>query len=160
MHSVKFNIKTPLDFIKDLRTDTVVEIEHNQYKSTIAIRGEQLIIDLFGNVKVRFTQNVRVDVHDENRFRSFVLNGATLFSAQVEEALLDILISGAIDSHVMKIPKTTIVTKKDFSGDKKQLKFNASMEEPVSEHVGFPIIFYFSYREFNLNNNNNLIFTN
>lgn len=69
----------------------------------------------------------------------------------MEEALLDTVISGAIDSPVMKIPKTTIVAKKDFTGDRKQLKFNASMEEPVSEYVSFPVIFNLS---------NNLIFTN
>ncbi|XP_014467442.1 PREDICTED: uncharacterized protein LOC106740686 [Dinoponera quadriceps] len=103
---VRFDIKTPLDFLKDLRTNTVVEIEGKRYNSTIAIRGEQLTIDLHGDVKM-------------------------------EEALLDALISGAIDSHVMKIPKTTIVAKKNFTGDRKQFKFNASMEEPVSEYTAF-----------------------
>lgn len=56
-HLMRLNIKTPLDFLKDLRTNTIVEIEGNRRKVTIAIRGEQLIIDLFGDVKVRFSQN-------------------------------------------------------------------------------------------------------
>ncbi|XP_032670099.1 uncharacterized protein LOC116843644 isoform X1 [Odontomachus brunneus] len=106
MHFVKFNIKTPLEFLKDLRTDTAIEIENNRYKGMIEIRGEQLIIDLYGNVKI-------------------------------EKALLDTLISCAIDSPMMKIPKTTIVAKKDFTGDRKQLKFNANIEEPVSKYTSF-----------------------
>lgn len=48
---VKFNVKTPLDFLKDLRTNVIVEIEGNRYKNTATIRGNELIINLFGNIK-------------------------------------------------------------------------------------------------------------
>ncbi|EFN78662.1 Apolipophorins [Harpegnathos saltator] len=106
MHFIKFNLKTPLHFAKDIRTNTIIETKGNRSQGTVAIRGEQLTIDLFGNVK----------------------RG---------EALLDIVISGAIDSPMIKIPKTTIVAKKNFAGDRKELKFNASMEEPVSKYTSF-----------------------
>lgn len=52
-HMMKFNVKTPLDFLKDLRTNVIVEIEGNRYKGTATIRGNKLIIDLFGNIMVR-----------------------------------------------------------------------------------------------------------
>jgi len=51
--------------------------------------------------------------------------------------LLDVMLSGAIDSPIMKIPKTTIAVKKDFTEDRKQVKLNARMEEPVSKHVTY-----------------------
>lgn len=45
------------------------------------------------------------------------------------------MVSGEIDSPIIKIPKTTIAAKKDFTGNRKQLKFSARMEEPVSKYV-------------------------
>lgn len=57
-------------------------------------------------------------------------------SSQLEKTLLDTMVSGAIDSSVIRIPKTTIVAYKNFTGNLKQLKFGAKMDEPVSKHVG------------------------
>ncbi|XP_029160980.1 apolipophorins isoform X2 [Nylanderia fulva] len=108
-HLVKFNIRTPLEFLKDLRTNAVVEIEGNLYRSTITIRGNQLIIDLSGNIKM-------------------------------EKALLDMMITGAIDSPILKIPITTIAAKKDFTGSRKQIKFNAGIKEPVSKYTSFEAV--------------------
>ncbi|XP_070169221.1 uncharacterized protein Apoltp isoform X2 [Polyergus mexicanus] len=105
-HLIKLNIKTPLELLKDFRSSAIVEIEGNLYRSTVTIRGNQLNVDLLGNIKI-------------------------------EKALLDMMIYGAIDSPVMKIPKTTIAAKKDFTGNRKQLKFNARMEEPVSKYMSF-----------------------
>jgi len=53
-HFVRLNIKTPLEFLKDFRSNAILEIEGNLYKSTVTIRGNQLILDLFGNIKVNF----------------------------------------------------------------------------------------------------------
>ncbi|XP_012534919.2 uncharacterized protein LOC105835859 [Monomorium pharaonis] len=105
-HFVKFDMKTPLEFLKTFHTNAVVAIEGNLYNGTLAIHGDQLILNVHGNIKL-------------------------------EQALLDGMISVAIDSPFMKIPKTTIGAKKDFTGDRKQVNFNARMEEPVSKHVSF-----------------------
>jgi len=51
-HMVKFNIKTPLDFLKDFRTSVVLEIEGNLYNATVSFRGEELIIDVSGKIRV------------------------------------------------------------------------------------------------------------
>ncbi|XP_025989321.2 uncharacterized protein LOC105195312 [Solenopsis invicta] len=106
IHFVKFDIKTPLEFLKDIRTDAIVAFEGNMHRSTLMIRGNQLILDAHGSIKV-------------------------------EQALFDGMISMAIDSPVIKIPKTMIAAKKDFTGDRKQINFNAKMEKPVSKHISF-----------------------
>lgn len=43
--------------------------------------------------------------------------------------------SGAIDSPILKIPKTEIAIKKDFTRNNKEFKFSARMAEPVSKYV-------------------------
>lgn len=53
---MKLNIKTPLEFLKDLRSNAIVEIEGNLYRSTVTIRGKQLNTELFGNIKVSFAR--------------------------------------------------------------------------------------------------------
>lgn len=53
----------------------------------------------------------------------------------MENASLDMIVSGAINAPVIKIPKTTITVKKDFTGIRKQFKFSAEMEKPVSKYV-------------------------
>jgi len=55
----------------------------------------------------------------------------------MEKALLDAMISAAIESSVIRIPKTTIVAYKDFTGSTKQLRFSARVDEPVSKHVSY-----------------------
>ncbi|XP_024879673.1 uncharacterized protein LOC112459670 [Temnothorax curvispinosus] len=105
-HLVKFDIKTPLEFLKTFRVNATYDIEGLLHKSTLAIRGDKLILDVLG-------------------------------SARLEHALLDMMLSGAIDSPVIKIPQTSIAVKKDFTGDRKKVKFNARMEEPVSKHISF-----------------------
>lgn len=54
------------------------------------------------------------------------------------------MVSGNIDSSVIKIPQTTITVKKDFTGDRKEVKFNASMEKPVLKHVKIDIYSLYS----------------
>lgn len=51
------------------------------------------------------------------------------------------MVSGTIDSPVIKIPQTTIVVKKNFTEGMKEVKFNASMEKPVSKHVKYRYLF-------------------
>ncbi|EZA49996.1 Apolipophorins [Ooceraea biroi] len=105
-YMIKLNVKTPLNFLKDLRTNSIIEIEGNLYNVTVSIRGDDLIMDVFGKLKL-------------------------------ENALLDTMVSGAIDSSVIRIPKTTIAAYKDFTGNLKQLKFSARLDEPVSKHTSF-----------------------
>lgn len=52
IHSVTINIKTPLDSFKTINTSTILEIENNLYKGMLTIHGEQLIIDLSGNMRL------------------------------------------------------------------------------------------------------------
>ena len=55
--------------------------------------------------------------------------------------MFDGMVSVAIDSPIIKIPKTTIAAKKDFSGDRKQINFNAKIEKPVSKQVNCQYLF-------------------
>ncbi|XP_025074116.1 uncharacterized protein LOC105427375 [Pogonomyrmex barbatus] len=103
---VTFNLKTPLESIKVFHTNAIIEMQGNLYKGTITIRGNQLILNLSGNV-------------------------------QLEKTLTDIMVSGAIDSPIIKIPQAMIAAKKDFTGSKKQIMFKAKMEEPVSKYMSF-----------------------
>jgi len=59
----------------------------------------------------------------------------------LEQALLDVMVSGLIDSPIIKIPKITIVAKKDFAGKRKQIQLNAKMEHPVSKQVKYRYLF-------------------
>lgn len=51
------------------------------------------------------------------------------------------MVSGAIDSPIMKIPYTNVAVKKDFTGDMKIVKLHASMNEPVSKQVKYRYLF-------------------
>ncbi|EGI63145.1 Apolipophorin [Acromyrmex echinatior] len=104
-HLVKFDIKTPLE-IFTFNTNAIVEIQGNLYKGILTIHGNQLFLDILGNIKL-------------------------------EQALLDVMVSGLIDSPIIKIPKITIVAKKDFAGKRKQVQFNAKMEHPISKQISF-----------------------
>nr|XP_012235380.1 PREDICTED: uncharacterized protein LOC105679739 [Linepithema humile] len=103
-HMVKFGLKTPIEPLNNIHIDAIMDIEGKLYNGTVIIRGNKLVIDLSGKIKL-------------------------------ENALLDMMISGAINASVIKIPKSTITVKKDFTGNKKQFKFSAGMEEPVSKYT-------------------------
>lgn len=105
-HFVKFDIKTPLELLKAFRTNVILEVEGSLYRGTLMIHGDQLILNILGNIRL-------------------------------EQALLDMMVSGAIDSPVMKIPKTTVAATKNFTGEIKQVKFNARIEEPISKNISF-----------------------
>lgn len=53
-HMVKFNIKTPLDFLKDFRTSAIMEIDGDLYNATVTILGNDLIMGLSGKMRVSF----------------------------------------------------------------------------------------------------------
>lgn len=46
------DIKTPLQFLKTFGTNVIVKIERNLYEGTFIIRGDELILNVFGTVKV------------------------------------------------------------------------------------------------------------
>lgn len=53
---MKFNIKTPLEFLKDFHSNAIVEIEGNLYKGTLTSRENKFILNVFGSIKVSFAQ--------------------------------------------------------------------------------------------------------
>ncbi|KAL2717243.1 hypothetical protein V1478_012943 [Vespula squamosa] len=50
-HTIKFNITTPLKFLKSIDTKAVIDIDENLYKTNINLRTEDSIIDFLGSIE-------------------------------------------------------------------------------------------------------------
>lgn len=53
---MKFDIKTPLEIFKTFNTNAIIEIQGNLYKGVLTIHGNQLFLNILGNIKVSFTR--------------------------------------------------------------------------------------------------------
>lgn len=53
---VKVDIKTPFEPLKTISTNAIVEIEGNLYKAILTIHGDQLLLDVVGNIRVSFAR--------------------------------------------------------------------------------------------------------
>ncbi|KAK2581438.1 hypothetical protein KPH14_005113 [Odynerus spinipes] len=51
-HTIKFNITTPLKFLKLIDTKAIIDIDENVYKTNINLRTEDSIIDLLGSLEL------------------------------------------------------------------------------------------------------------
>lgn len=57
---IQLDIKTPLQFLKTFGTNIILKVEGNLYEGTFKIRGDELIFDVFGTVKVSLAQFFKI----------------------------------------------------------------------------------------------------
>lgn len=50
-HYLKLNVKTPLDFLKFLHTNTTLDVEENFYKATVGVRAPNSAIEVLGSLE-------------------------------------------------------------------------------------------------------------
>lgn len=110
-HNVKVNVKTPLKFLKFLRTDITLTVDENFYKSAVGIRAPNSSINVFG-------------------------------SLETEEAFVDTLLMVEVDTPLLKLPKSAITVKRDFTGKEKYIKVTGEIGKPISKSVSLQSDWY------------------
>ncbi|XP_066586148.1 uncharacterized protein Apoltp [Prorops nasuta] len=100
-HTIVFNVKTSLEFLKFMNTTTIIHIDENLQKSSFQLTTDQCKANLFS-------------------------------SWEAEENFLDTTLSAEINSPELRIPKITLMAKKDFTDKERQLNFSFSVAHPVN----------------------------
>ena len=100
LHVLHLNVKTPIDSLKFINTNTSLDIDENFYRAKVGIRAPDSVIDLFG-------------------------------SLETEETLLDTVLTVEVNTPLLKVPRSTVTAKRDFTAKEKYAKIGCDIAEPV-----------------------------
>lgn len=111
VHFLQMDVKTPLDFLKFLMTNTTVEIDENYHKTKVTMRAPNAAIDVLGLL-------------------------------ETDEAMIHTVLVTEVDTPMLKLPRSTITAKRDFTAKEKYVRVSVDIAEPVSKSFSFQSDWY------------------